>query len=196
MLLACTFSEQRKRRTEREKQMTGSSEIAARGKTPPLGRFVFLGQCKTGPGAARRPTRVSARRNPTRVRVRARVCVCVCTHGGHCLPLLAGSEKRCWSLPHHQALAELVPADPEQSAPLMARGAKGAAFKYTRQILAASDLAVAPSWLGSAGTQHPQQGRVPPCWLPAAARAGPSTFPGPAAFWSRVTSGILLWRWG
>lgn len=38
--------------------------------------FVFLGQRKTGVGAARRPTRVSVRRNPTRVHV----CACVCVH--------------------------------------------------------------------------------------------------------------------
>lgn len=110
-----------------------------------------------------------------------RVCtcvrVCVCAHGGHCLPLLAGSEKRCRSLHHHQASVELVPADPKQSAPQTAQGAKGAPFKCIRRILAASALAVAPSWLSSAGTRHPQQGLVPLCWLPAAPRAGPSTFP-------------------
>lgn len=167
MLFARVFPEQGKRRTEGEKQIRESSERVVENSTA---WFVFLGRCKTGPGAARRPTRVSVRRNPTRVHA----CECVCAHGGHCLPLLAGSEKKCRNLRHHAA--------PKQSAPQMARGAKGAPFKRRRRIGAASHLAVAPSWLSSAGTRHPQQGLVPLCWSPTAARAGPSTFPGPSSF--------------
>lgn len=182
MLFARVFPEQGKRRTEGEKQIRESSERVVENSTA---WFVFLGRCKTGPGAARRPTRVSARRNPTRVHA----CECVCVHTAVIVSL-------SWLVQRRSAEISATTQPPSRALRRWhgeRRGLPSNADAELEQphillLLQAGSAQLAPGihsrdWSRCAGRpQQPGQ--------------GPAPSQGPAAFWSCVTSGILLWRLG
>jgi len=117
ILFACTSSEQRKRRHDREKQRTGFSKIVTWWKIPLLGSD--HAKCGCLPKGAYKGEGPQTGPTPG--------CVCECAgRGGHCLPLLAGSEKRCWSCCCSQAFVGMVSVDPSQRTPTerMVRGSK------------------------------------------------------------------------
>lgn len=130
-----------------------------------------------------------------------RVCtcvrVCVCAHGGHCLPLLAGSEKRCRSLHHHQASVELVPADPQAERPADGTGSEGGSLQmHTPNFGSLSSCCC--SQLAQLSWHPASTAGTGPAVLVARSTQGRAQHLSqcPAAFRSCVTSGILLWRLG
>lgn len=156
--------------------------------------FVFLGQRKTGVGAARRPTRVSVRRNPTRVHVCA--CVCVCTRRS-LSPSPGWFREEVPKSPPPPSFSGAGARRPQAERPADGTGSEGGSLQmHTLNFGSLSSCCC--SQLAQLSWHPASTAGTGPAVLVARSTQGRAQHLSqcPAAFWSCVTSGILLWRLG